>query len=247
MVSSTAAQSGMKLTRACSFRTSLQFFCCQVLRQMIPDHLNVLDEFPLPPGLNDYLTQELFWLLGPRVSQRKTDTTSVTLEKSEPEIKRKSRRLYKRSVMIDAEMSDLETCIPSTSSSHTTSGTVNGSENLSGRFSSYSLPQKPCSSTSLSLPISLPQTPILSSGAEASPSPQGNSVVVSLTPDSTRVTSADSSDRRAQPAYSTTVGHKSPGTVDDELTHIRNMLERSRNSTQLEAVETTDNAPETCL
>lgn len=50
MVSSTAAQSGMKLIQAVSFSTSLQFMCCQVLRRLVPLHQDVCDALILPPG-----------------------------------------------------------------------------------------------------------------------------------------------------------------------------------------------------
>ena len=43
MLCSTAAQSGMKLIKARSFQTSLQFMCCQALRRIIPRHLDVFD------------------------------------------------------------------------------------------------------------------------------------------------------------------------------------------------------------
>lgn len=65
MVSSTAARTGMRLIKACSFQTSLQFLCCQVLREIIPAHLDVMDVLKLPPGLHAFLTNNLGWLLRP--------------------------------------------------------------------------------------------------------------------------------------------------------------------------------------
>ena len=65
MVSSTAARSGMKIIRCCSFPTSLQFMCCQVLRKTIPSHLDVLSAVVLPPGLKEFLKNNVQWLLQP--------------------------------------------------------------------------------------------------------------------------------------------------------------------------------------
>ncbi|XP_052071353.1 SPRY domain-containing SOCS box protein 3-like [Mytilus californianus] len=65
VVSSTAARSGMKIIRCCSFPTSLQFMCCQVLRKVIPSHLDVLTAVELPPGLKDFLKNNVQWLLQP--------------------------------------------------------------------------------------------------------------------------------------------------------------------------------------
>ncbi|KAL3876268.1 hypothetical protein ACJMK2_034135 [Sinanodonta woodiana] len=65
MVSSTAARSGMKVIRSRSFKTSLQFMCCQMLRKVIPKHLDVLAAVQLPPGLREFLENNISWLLGP--------------------------------------------------------------------------------------------------------------------------------------------------------------------------------------
>jgi len=65
MVSSTAARTGMKLVKACSYATSLQFLCCCVLRKIIPPHLDVTAALSLPPGLHDFLLNNLDWLLRP--------------------------------------------------------------------------------------------------------------------------------------------------------------------------------------
>jgi len=65
MVSSTAARTGMKLIKSCSYSTSLQFLCCSVLRRIIPPHLDVTSALSLPPGLHDFLVNNLGWLLRP--------------------------------------------------------------------------------------------------------------------------------------------------------------------------------------
>ncbi|CAG5117048.1 unnamed protein product [Candidula unifasciata] len=46
-----------------SFPSSLQFLCCQILRQVIPTHLSVLDALPMPPGLRIFLANNISWLL----------------------------------------------------------------------------------------------------------------------------------------------------------------------------------------
>ena len=88
IVSSTAARSGMKIIRCCSFPTSLQFMCCQVLRKAIPSHLDVLTAVILPPGLKDFLKNNVQWLLQPfpspgPVTIRKR-TLSVDSDKDSP-------------------------------------------------------------------------------------------------------------------------------------------------------------------
>ncbi|XP_041362407.1 SPRY domain-containing SOCS box protein 3-like [Gigantopelta aegis] len=65
MVSSTAARSGMKMITSRSFRTSLQFMCCQELRRLVPEHMAVLDAVPLPPGLKAFLENNMGWMLQP--------------------------------------------------------------------------------------------------------------------------------------------------------------------------------------
>ena len=65
VVSSTAARSGMKVIKCRSFKTSLQFMCCQILRQVIPRHLDVLKVIDLPPGLRGFLVNNMYWLLQP--------------------------------------------------------------------------------------------------------------------------------------------------------------------------------------
>ena len=65
MISSTAARTGMKLIKSCSCSTTLQFLCCCALRQMVPPHLDVLTALRLPPGLHDFLINNVGWLLRP--------------------------------------------------------------------------------------------------------------------------------------------------------------------------------------
>jgi hypothetical protein len=65
MVASTAARTAMKVIKACSFQTSLQFLCCQVLRKLVPSDLNVISALQFPPGLRLFLENNLSWLLRP--------------------------------------------------------------------------------------------------------------------------------------------------------------------------------------
>ena len=65
MVCSTAARTGMRLIKACSFQTSLQFMCCQVLRTLVPSHLDVMEALRFPPGMQAFLANNLSWLLRP--------------------------------------------------------------------------------------------------------------------------------------------------------------------------------------
>ena len=39
--------------------------CCQILRQVIPRHLDVLKVIDMPPGLRDFLVNNIYWLLQP--------------------------------------------------------------------------------------------------------------------------------------------------------------------------------------
>lgn len=63
MVCSTAAKSSMKVIRSCSAPTSLLYLCCARLRQLVPDCIDILDVFPLPPGLRQLLHNKLGWVL----------------------------------------------------------------------------------------------------------------------------------------------------------------------------------------
>lgn len=63
MASSTAACSGMRIVHACCFPSSLQFLCAVKLREMVPDDKNVLDVIAVPPGLKQFLQNNLSWLL----------------------------------------------------------------------------------------------------------------------------------------------------------------------------------------
>lgn len=70
IVSSTAARSSMRLVNTKSFPSNLQFWCCQALRKAVPPEHNVLDVVPLPPGLKNFLDDNLSWLL--RAHETKT-------------------------------------------------------------------------------------------------------------------------------------------------------------------------------
>lgn len=63
MASSTAACSGMRIVHACCFPSSLQFLCAVKLREVVPDDKNVLDVVTVPPGLKQFLQNNLSWLL----------------------------------------------------------------------------------------------------------------------------------------------------------------------------------------
>ncbi|XP_038618774.1 SPRY domain-containing SOCS box protein 3 [Tachyglossus aculeatus] len=64
MVCSTAAKSSMKVIRSCASLTSLQYLCCQRLRQLLPARGDTLEALPLPPGLKQVLQTKLGWVLG---------------------------------------------------------------------------------------------------------------------------------------------------------------------------------------
>lgn len=87
MVSSTAARSGMRIIRSCSFPSSLQFLCCQRLRSMIPKEKKVLDVVPLPPGLKSFLANNLSWLLGEDDLCSSGDKCTVSEKMCEPDPK----------------------------------------------------------------------------------------------------------------------------------------------------------------
>lgn len=74
MVCSTAARTGMKIVRSCSFPTSLQFMCCQVLRNYIPGDKDVGEAINLAPGLKLFLFNNLDWLLRPYSPKNLSDT-----------------------------------------------------------------------------------------------------------------------------------------------------------------------------
>lgn len=75
-MSSTAARSGMKVIKCRSFKTSLQFMCCQVLRTVIPAHLDVLKVIDMPPGLREFLENNMSWLLQPSPFEIPTPSNS---------------------------------------------------------------------------------------------------------------------------------------------------------------------------
>ena len=78
MVASTAARTAMKVIKACSFQTSLQFLCCQVLRKLVPSDLNVISALQLPPGLRAFLENNLSWLLRPCELSRGSASQSIS-------------------------------------------------------------------------------------------------------------------------------------------------------------------------
>ena len=53
----------MKVIKACSFPTSLQFLCCQALRKIVPSNMSVIEALDPPPGLKLFLENNLSWLL----------------------------------------------------------------------------------------------------------------------------------------------------------------------------------------
>lgn len=65
MACSTAARTGMRIVRSTSFPTSLQFMCCQVLRQCVPPDQDVTKAVCFAPGLRVFLLNNLDWLLRP--------------------------------------------------------------------------------------------------------------------------------------------------------------------------------------
>ena len=65
MACSTAARTGMKIVRSSSFPTSLQFMCCQALRNAIPHSRDVTEAVNIAPGLKLFLLNNLDWLLRP--------------------------------------------------------------------------------------------------------------------------------------------------------------------------------------
>lgn len=81
VVSSTAARSGMKVIKCRSFKTSLQFMCCQVLRTVVPEHLDVLKVIDMPPGLREFLENNMNWLLQHSPLDTGTRTTGESLQK----------------------------------------------------------------------------------------------------------------------------------------------------------------------
>ncbi|KAJ8037829.1 SPRY domain-containing SOCS box protein 3 [Holothuria leucospilota] len=86
MVSSTAAKSSMCLIRTASFESSLQYLCCQKLRESIPARFDVLSVVDMPPGLKKFLKNNLYWLLGAHINtedvQRKSTGTQTSSSKT---------------------------------------------------------------------------------------------------------------------------------------------------------------------
>jgi len=93
MVSSTAAKSGMRLVCAQSFPASLTFSCIKLLADTVTTRASLLSDLPLPPGLQAFILNNYWFLIGhqnkpvPTASDYDTPaTTSGTarcLEKSE--------------------------------------------------------------------------------------------------------------------------------------------------------------------
>lgn len=86
MVSSTAAKSSMCLIRTASFESSLQYLCCQKLRESIPARFDVLSVVEMPPGLKKFLKNNLYWLLGADINtedvQKKSTGTQTSSSKT---------------------------------------------------------------------------------------------------------------------------------------------------------------------
>ncbi|ESO83919.1 hypothetical protein LOTGIDRAFT_107918 [Lottia gigantea] len=95
MVSSTAARSGMKVITSRSFKTSLQFMCCQTLRRIIPHHLSVLDTVSLPPGLREFLYNNISWLLEP-CAENTSESLNLSGEKRKLEDDEKVETSFKK-------------------------------------------------------------------------------------------------------------------------------------------------------
>lgn len=76
MVCSTAARSSMKILNAVYFPSSLQFLCCETIRRIVPKQLDVTEVMAMPPGLRNFLHNNLDWLLQPceSSSQRRQET-----------------------------------------------------------------------------------------------------------------------------------------------------------------------------
>lgn len=87
MASSTAARSGMRIIRSCSFPSSLQYLCCAKLREVIPDDKDVLDVVSVPPGLKIFLQDRLGWLLNKRHLEQSFKTCcAVDDSQDKPEV-----------------------------------------------------------------------------------------------------------------------------------------------------------------
>jgi len=80
MACSTAARTGMRIVRSSSFPTSLQFMCCQVLRNSLPADKDVSESIFIPPGLKLFLINNLDWLLRP-YSPKEVSGTVTKLRK----------------------------------------------------------------------------------------------------------------------------------------------------------------------
>lgn len=90
LVSSTAARSGMKVIKCRSFKTSLQFMCCQILRTVIPRHLDVLEVIDMPPGLKEFLENNISWLMKPCTPEPQGPTLTEILQEQRGKKRRRS-------------------------------------------------------------------------------------------------------------------------------------------------------------
>ncbi|XP_068717671.1 SPRY domain-containing SOCS box protein 3-like [Montipora capricornis] len=61
VVSSTAARTKMKLQRSSSTSFSLQYLCCAIIGQNLPN-LKAFETLPIPPGVKRHLCNELDWI-----------------------------------------------------------------------------------------------------------------------------------------------------------------------------------------
>ncbi|GIY43069.1 baculoviral IAP repeat-containing protein 7-A [Caerostris darwini] len=66
MACSTSEHNRMRILSLCSFPSSLQFLCCNKVRELIPDDKDVLREISLLAGLKTFLENHLDWFLKSR-------------------------------------------------------------------------------------------------------------------------------------------------------------------------------------
>ncbi|CAL1279952.1 unnamed protein product [Larinioides sclopetarius] len=118
MASSTAACSSMRILRSCSFPSSLQYLCCNKLREIIPDEKDVLKEITLPPGLHAFLENNLGWLLSSRY-------TETVVHQCMPSPKRRGHWAFGLDSVSEMWLDDSEDSAPSGSSSNINRGETN--------------------------------------------------------------------------------------------------------------------------
>ncbi|CAL1599284.1 unnamed protein product [Knipowitschia caucasica] len=83
MACSTAAKSSMKVIRACTTATSLQYLCCVQLRRMAPHHEDLLGALHLPPGLHGLLSAQMGWVFSLNHSPHSNDTSEPGVQLSD--------------------------------------------------------------------------------------------------------------------------------------------------------------------